>query len=224
MAKFVEKSRARKLRIQGRSIKSIAKEVGVSVSSVSSWCRDLTLTDEQLLILQRNADNPFYAGRGEYIKRKKQERELKIRTLLSQGAEEVGILTDRELFLVGVALYWSEGFKKDSQAGFANSNPKMIKLFVKWLKECGYEKDQLLYRVTVNESHAKRIAEIESYWSNVVDVPVDNFSKPFYQRVKWKKFYDNPNEYYGVLRIKVRRSTDFLRIIHGWIEGLSLQA
>jgi len=52
----------------------------------------------------------------------------------------------------------------------------------------------------------------------------ENFQKPFYQKVKWQKQYDHPENYHGVLRIRVRKSTDFLRKICGYINGLSLNS
>lgn len=225
MAKFRQKLQARKFRKAGKSIKNIANILDVSSSTVSLWCRDIELTKEQIKKLEQQSRDPFYGRRMEYILSVKKKVAEKTQMLYKQGIQEVGVLNKRELFLSGIALYWSEGFKKDSQVGFANSNPKMIKLFIKWLEECcGYTKNDLLFRVTVNISHKKRLDEIERYWATVVDVPGTKFQKAFYQNVKWKKIYENPNEYFGVLRIRVRRSKDFLRKIHGWIEGLSLQA
>ena len=97
----------------------------------------------------------------------------------------------------------------------------MIKIFLKWLfKCCGYKSEDLIFRVTANISHQYRIQEIQNYWSKITNISINSFRKPFFQKVKWKKIYENPNEYFGVLRIKVRKSTDFLRKIHGWIEGL----
>lgn len=224
MAKSREKIIARKLRSKGKSIKNIAKNLKVSVSSVSAWCRDIELTQQQIEKLQNQAKDPFYGRRWDYILSRRRELEDKIQTLRKKGIEEIGRVTQRELFLIGVSLYWSEGFKKDSQAGFANSNPEMIKLFIKWLNTCGYTRNDLLIRVIANSSHKGRIKEIEKYWSQITGVPVTNFRKPFFQHVEWKKVYENSNEYFGVLRIKVRKSKDFLRKIHGWIEGLSLQA
>ncbi|MCF7865381.1 MAG: helix-turn-helix domain-containing protein [Candidatus Pacebacteria bacterium] len=53
MAKFEQKMQARSLREKGMSIKSIAKQLGVSVSSVSLWCRDIILSKEQCVIFVR---------------------------------------------------------------------------------------------------------------------------------------------------------------------------
>jgi len=221
MAKFKERLKARELRRQGESIKVIAKKLKVSPSSVSFWCRDIKLSPIQIEELERRARDPYYGRRLKYALSQQKKRLEKTKRLKEEGIEEVGVLSRRELFLVGIALYWAEGFKKDTQAGFASSDPDMIKLFLRWLFDCcGYKPQDLILRVTANISHKYRIQEIQNYWVKVTKIPSENFRKPFYQRVKWKKVYKNPDKYFGVLRIRVRRSTDFLRKIHGWIEGI----
>ena len=213
------------MRKQGLSIKDIAKKLDVSTSSVSVWTRDITLTQEQYDLLLYHSRDPYYGKRLNYIRKKKADTDRKIRRLKKIGVKEVGYLSKRELFLVGIALYWSEGFKKDSQVGFANSDPSMINFFLRWLFECfGYTYDDFTVRVTLNISHKKRINEVEKFWSEATNIPLKGFRKPFYQNVKWQKTYQNPNEYHGLLRIKVLKSKDFLRKIYGYIEGLRLQA
>ncbi len=225
VAKFKQKFEAIQLRKSGESIKVIAKKIGVSVGSVSLWCRDVQLSSAQLKELERRYRDPNYGKRLENSTKQRKIKEEKIDRLLKEGTGEIGHLSKRELFLVGVALYWAEGFKKDTQVGFANSNLGMIKLYLKWLQECcGVKLEDLIFRVTLNISHKDRTDAVQEYWSKSIGIPLAVFRKPFYQKFVWKKSYENPNEYYGVLRIKVRRSIDFLRKIHGWIEGLRLQA
>jgi len=225
MAKFKERIRARELRREGRSIKEIARLLNVSPDSVSRWCKEVKLSKGQIRELERRWKDPNYGKRLENSLRQQKKRILKTEKLKKAGVKEISNLSKRELFLVGASLYWAEGFKKDSQVGFANSSPEMMNLFLRWLYECfGYNTNDLMLRVTVNVSHKYRIDEIQNYWSEITKIPLDNFQKPFYQNFKWKKIYENPNEYYGILRIKVRKSTDFLRKIHGYIEGLKLQS
>jgi hypothetical protein len=225
MSKSVQKIEARRLRSNGLSIKGIAKKLKVSVGSVSSWCRDVELSDKQRRILEKNARNPYYKGRGIYIKNLKKKTDTKIRRFEKIGSRQIGELTKRELFIAGAMLYWAEGFKKDSQAGLAGLDPRMMKFFIRWLKECfGYKNEDLIFRVTVNISHKHRVTEIEKHWAEIVGVSTNQFQKPFFQNFEWKKIYDNPEDYFGVLRVKVRRSTDFLRKIHGFITGLSSEA
>lgn len=221
MAKSMEKLKAIELRKQGESIKLIAKKLGVSPGSVSVWCRDVTLTIDQIERLERNARDPFYGKRLENVQKQKMLRIEREERLKREGIDEVGRLSKRELFLVGIALYWAEGYKKDSQVGLGSSDPAMMKLYVKWLRECfGYIKDDLLFRVTFNELHKYREKDIIQFWARQFEVGENRFQKPFYQKAKWKKIYENPEEYYGVLRIRVRKSKDFLRKIYGYIEGL----
>ena len=221
MAKSAEKIKARELRKKGYSIKQIAKRLKVSVGSVSSWCKDVELTLEQIKILEQHSRDPYYGKRRKYFELLKKTTQLKIEKLKQQGISKVGKLTKRELFLVGSALYWAEGFKKDKQVGFANQDPAMIKFIIKWLQVCfGYKPSDLVLRTTMNISHKHRADEINNYWSRITGMPLDEFRKPIYQNFKWKKIYENPNEYYGILRIKIRRSQDFLRKIYGFIEGL----
>ncbi|MCX6704921.1 MAG: helix-turn-helix domain containing protein [Candidatus Woesebacteria bacterium] len=223
MPKLVQKIEAIRIRRTGKSIRSIAKKLNVSASSVSSWCRDIRLTAEQEKVLDTNSRNPYYAGRGVYLNKLKRRTNSKINRLQKIGIKKIGILNKRELFLTGAALYWAEGFKKDSQAGLGSLDPNMIKFYIKWLKICfGYQNNDLIFRVTANVSHKHRIREIEKYWSKLLNVPIVQFQKPFFQDVKWKKTYEHPNEYFGVLRVKVRKSKDFLREIYGFIDGLRL--
>ena len=224
MAKSKEKFEAIELRKTGESIKVIAKRLGVSPGSVSVWCNDVKLSRIQIKELERRSTDPNYGRRLINSTKQRAEKERKIAMFLKEGIGEIGNLSKRDLFLVGVALYWAEGFKKDTQVGFANSNLGMINLYLRWLYEsCGVKKEDLIMRVTLNISHKKRINEVQNYWSESTNIPLQNFRKPFFQKFKWKKEYQNQNEYFGVLRIKVRRSTDFLRKVLGWIEGLKLR-
>jgi transcriptional regulator with XRE-family HTH domain len=225
MSKSIQKVEVLRLRSEGKSIKKIANQVGVSVGSVSTWCRDVELSPDQKKMLEINARNPYYAGRGIYLRKLKRQTDSKVKRLKTIGTKEIGKMSRRELFLTGATLYWAEGFKKDSQAGLGSLDPDMIKFYIKWLKVCfGYQNKDLVFRVTANISHKYRIREIEIYWSKLLDVPLSQFQKPFFQNVKWKKTYENPNEYFGVLRVKVRKSKDFLRKIYGFIEGLKLNS
>jgi hypothetical protein len=221
MAKSEKKIQARKLRRDGQSIKSIARDLEVSPGSVSLWCRDILMTREQLDILEKNSKDPYYGKRLQNSLKQQSIRIEKTGRLKAEGIEEVGKLTNRELLLVGIALYWAEGYKKDSQVGLGSSDPRMMQLYVKWLRECfNYSVEDLLFRVTVNESHEYRIKEIVQYWADLFGINISNFQKSFYQKAKWQKSYEHPEEYFGVLRIRVRKSSDFLRKIHGYIEGL----
>ena len=53
---------------------------------------------------------------------------------------------DKELKIIGAILYWGEGYKAEKSCGidFANSDPKMIGMFVKFLRNiCGVKESKL---------------------------------------------------------------------------------
>jgi hypothetical protein len=223
MSKSLQRIKARDLRKTGFGIKIIAKLCKVSSSTVSIWCSDIRLTADQIKQLENRAHDPRYGERLEYTQKQHQEKIKKIETLFHEGVSDISDINNRELFLIGIALYWAEGFKKDNLVGFSNSDPRMIKLFIKWLRDCcNLTQDRIKLRLGLNEQYKDKTKDIEQFWSNNLIIPITQFQKPFYQKVRWKKIYDHPEEYHGVLRVRVSKSTDLLRKIHGWIEGLSM--
>lgn len=221
MAKSAQRLEARRLRRHGFAINEIARRVNFSKRTVSRWCDDIVLNEKQKDILWSRAKSKYAVNFKKYLERKSLTTKAKIERLRQAGIGRTGNLSNRELFVVGVALYWAEGFKKDMRIGFANSDPAMIKLFIKWLTNClNIPKKELTFCVTVNAAHAKRIEEVENHWAKTLKVSREQFTKPFFQQVKWKKQYEKPSEYYGVLRVRVVKSLDLLREINGYIDGL----
>lgn len=49
-----------------------------------------------------------------------------------QAKEEFDNYQHDPLFIFGVALYWAEGFKTGGALGLTNSDPEMIKVWLKW--------------------------------------------------------------------------------------------
>lgn len=225
MSKSQEKFEARRLRIQGTSIKKIARQLSVSVSSVSVWCKDIIFSEEEKEKIFKNGYNMGSRARYDAIERRKRAKKNEIETLHSVAQKEVGKLTQRELFLAGVALYWGEGFKKDSLVGLANTNPHIIKFYIRWLQSCFcIDKKNLIVRVTINHERINETRKILAYWSSQLNISQSQFSKCYYQKTKLKKIYKDPSGYKGVIRIKVRKSITLLRKIEGYISAFETES
>lgn len=223
MAKLEERKKARKLRQRGKSIKEIAKKLSVSPASVHKWCQNIALTSLQRKQLDQRVFNALQKGRKKVARNQRQKRLKEIKELKAKGIKEIGNINKREFFIAGVALYWAEGFKKDIRLGFANSDPNMIKFFLKWLIEsCEVSEKEIRLRVGLNISHKDRVREVEKYWSKITGISLSQFQKPFFQKFKWKKKFKNPEKYFGVLRIRANGQRQLFRRIHGWIKGLKL--
>lgn len=218
-AKLDKQAEARELRLQGKSYNAIAAELGVSKSSVSVWCRDIALTEEQRLALLLPMEQA-QQKRGETARAGRIRRTELIH---AAAAAEIGQLSDRELFLVGVALYWAEGTKQkpwnpSTRVTFINSDPGVILTFIAWLRLM--EVHDVTYRLAIHES--ADVDAATSFWSQLVGVPASEFQRPTLKRHNPRTVRRKIDEsYVGCLIVQVRRSTDLNRRIAGWWAGIA---
>ncbi|MBI2007374.1 MAG: helix-turn-helix domain-containing protein [Candidatus Blackburnbacteria bacterium] len=215
-----EKQKAVKLRKQGKSIGEIADLLNLATSTVSLWVRNIELSPSQKNTLTQRVYRALQIGRKKALEVQRQIRQRKRWQLVADALKEINSLTERDLFITGVVLYWSEGFKKDNRLGFANSDPAMIKLFLRWLEIVGVPKNDIRLRIGLNIAHKKRVRKVTKYWAGQTRIPEDQFQKPFFQKFKWKKEFPNPEEYFGVLRIRANNQGALFIKIKTWIEVL----
>ncbi len=102
---------------------------------------------------------------------------------LSFSVKENLLPEEKDLKLAGLMIYWAEGAKLDLKGrnctvDLANSNPIMIKVFLKFLREiCRIDESKL--RVFLYCYANQNIEEIKNFWHNITKVPLDQFSKPY---------------------------------------------
>ena len=221
MAKSRERLLARELRRKGESFGEIAKKVGVAKSTASLWCRDIVLTEGQIEALFQRDVVGGILGRTRAWEWHRKEKRDRYRRFHKLGYHMFSSITEKELYLIGLALYWSEGSKRDGRVLLTNSDPTMILLYMMWLEDClKVRHEDIVCRVTINELHQDRRIEIEQYWSNVTGIPLEQFTKTTFIHSKWKKVYENRNTYYGVLAVHVRKSTNLSYLVDGSIDRL----
>ncbi|UKY50692.1 hypothetical protein [Streptomyces inhibens] len=215
------RAKARELRLQGMTYDEIQVELGCSKSSISLWVRDLPKpaprTREEASAIARR-------GWEATLKRREEER----RQTKTDAAREIGTLSDRELFIAGVALYWAEGTKDKPHARregvtFVNSDPNVIRLYLAWLNLLGVEPERVGYRVMIHST--ADVATAEHYWADLVGVDVAALQKTTIKKHNPKTIRKNVGEgYHGCLVVRVRQSADLYRRIEGWWYGIVLGA
>lgn len=221
MAKFKEKILARELRKNGKSIGNIARLLKVAKSSVSLWCEDIFLSELQKSRLFKANVQAVKKGSLIANENKKRERLTRVMFYKSIGIKKIGKLSKRELFLVGVALYWAEGGKNQRKVVFINSDPRMILLWMNWIIVCvNIPKERLTCRVEINEVYKDRLAIMENYWSKLTGISIIQFRKASLKHSLVKKIYEDNSSYHGSLQITVKRGTNLNYEILGYIEGL----
>jgi hypothetical protein len=215
------RERAVAMRLDGKTYREISEALGISRASCSLWLREIPLSEAQ-----RERVNARTAGayltRAATMRRRTDRIDAEIR---AAAAAEIGGVSQRELFIAGVIAYWAEGSKPKPwsratpQVQFINSDPSMIRFFLRWLAGLGIGKDHIDVRVAIHES-----ADIEGavrFWSRVVGIPEAEFQRTTLKRHNPKTVRKNTgSRYVGCLTIKVRRSSRLLRQITGWYEGI----
>ena len=209
-------------REQGCSLSEIATKYGLSKSSVSLWCKGMKLNKKAKQRIQETWQQKTDAARAKGTLTNKQKRIDSIEKEYKVGRDKLGKTSDRDLFIMGVGLYWAEGSKKETGSGFnfINSDPAMIMVMYLWLfKMMKIKKDQFILTIAVNEVHRAREGDILKFWSNLLDFPKESFGNTIFIRNRLLRTHSNHNEYFGMLRIRVRSSSGLRRRIQGMIKA-----
>lgn len=219
------REKARGLRVKGESIAVIATMLKTSKSTVSYWCRDILLSDKQIQSLVQRRNDAGALGRLRAAEKKRTARIEAVEVESRRGARAIGSLSQRDIFILGIGLYWGEGYKSgNEECGLTNSNPDIIRSFVLWLRRIyNIPLSDLILRVSINQKHRHRVADVERYWSKISGIPLSQFSKASLIKARSQKVYSDPEQHFGTLRIKVRRATALRRRILGSIQELARQ-
>jgi hypothetical protein len=148
-----EREWARRLRrLEGRSVKEIARVVGVAPSTVSLWVRDIELTDEQHAVLA--------AANGMHY------RQIRARAVMSERARKRRSSWQQEgrsrakncepTYPAGCMLFWAEGDKARNAVRLANSDPEVVRYFVD--ERTAFESHATSSRTTTTDGVRSRIS------------------------------------------------------------------
>lgn len=211
------------LRKKGLTYSTILEKVPVAKSTLALWFKKVKLSTPQF---QRITKKRLAAGRRGGLA-KKNQRIQKTYNIIQKAEGEIGSISERELWLIGTTLYWAEGskekeWKPGSPVSFINMDKNMIIVFIKWLNLCNIKRDEMSFDIYIHENHKYRAEKIKKYWSKITGFPTSKFVHIYFKKDKAKTNRKNvaENRYYGIIKIKIKQSSTFLREITGWINGI----
>lgn len=223
MSKYKERIKAQVLRRAGTSIIVIARKLGISKSTVSKWCRDIILSDEQLEKLLKNKGVSVTKGQRMGAEANKKKRFDAIKDAELWGAKLIKKISTRELLLIATALYWSEGSKSDRTSGFifVNSDPEMILVMKLFLTNVlNISSEEIVCSIQINKIHETRISIVLNFWKKLLDLQNSQFRRPYYVKTQVNKVYENYENYYGICRLVVRRGMNLKYRMLGLIKAI----
>ena len=168
-------AKAREMRASGLTYDEIAAELFVSKSSISLWVRDMPrrgrISYEEFR--KRNAE-----GVAKYWQAEGQLREARRQAVSESAGAQIGELSDREIVIAGAIAYWCEGtkskpYRRQDRVVFVNSDPGLVRFFLRFLAVTGTTADQLICRVHIHES--ADVMGAQRFWQEATGMSADQF-------------------------------------------------
>src|SRR3989344_273233 len=164
------KQNALKLRKAGYSYSMIGKKLDIAKSTLSNWLTNVPFIPNKEVLQRVGKAKLKSALHKQKIKFKNIER------MKRGAAKEIGELSLRDIFMLGIGLYLGEGSKSQEQVKIVNADPIIIKLAIRWLKEFGGVRTEHL-RVSIHGYPDHNINKIVRFWSKELNIPTGQFIK-----------------------------------------------
>lgn len=207
------KTQAIQLRKTGLSYNEIKKEIPVAKSTLSLWLKDIALSPRHRKRLYTKQIAILSLG----PQSQKERRMREVEKIISEAKNEVRYpLSFEAQMLFGAAIYWAEG-NKTHDFEITNSDPQLILLMVKWFEKIlGVGVERLSARLNIYPQQNNM--DLKKFWSQLTGIPLNNFGKSFIKPIS--SGYKKNNLYYGTIKIRVIKGTDFRYRIYGWIQAV----
>ena len=222
-AKDDVRAQAVQLRAEGWSVNDLAAKLGVAKSTAYAWVKHIPL-DVDSERARRKQEHAAQMAAGRWSD-KRAERDRLRAEMHQAAAADVGDLSERDLLLLGAAIYWCEGAKSKpwrrlERLTFINSDPGLLALFLRFLAVCGRTKESVRYRVHIHET-ADAEAAVE-WWARELALPRELFQRPTIKRhVAATKRLNTGSDYRGCLAVSVPRSRELYWRVEGMMGALT---
>ncbi len=174
--KLKKKIQAQTLRRSGFSITEISNKLDVSKSSVSLWVRNVNLSKAAKSRIAGRA----LSGRAKAVETNKFKSQKIKEAIYNKVFDEFNNLhyskTLEKIFCA--LLYWCEGEKSANSIRFANSDPKLVKIFLRLFRSA-FDLDESKFRVCLHLHNYHNEKDLKFFWSNITTIPVSQFIKVY---------------------------------------------
>ena len=179
MARIIDRQKAIDLRKQGKNYGQIKQELGVSKSTLSDWLSRYPLGKEQLKSLGQNRQYSRQVAIEKTTITKRKKRQSRIQSTYEEQEKYWVSLSQKELEIAGLFLYWGEGSKRLNGSVFINNtDPNFLKFALYWyVKGLRIPKEKI--KVDLHLYSDMNIQEEISFWSKALKLPVLQFRKPY---------------------------------------------
>ena len=202
----------KELRWRGLSYGEIMDLIPVKKSTLATWCREVDLTQDQIEAIRvRRAPLPGIPRDTNWKRREE------IALIKQIAREQVPELLGDTFWIAGLIMYWAEGAKTRNFVSMANTDPRVLRLFVRWI--CTYVDPTAQFSLHLHLHEGNDEAAARRYWRGETELEHANFHKTF---IKPKGTGHRKNHLqHGICTVKVRRAADPWNIIMEWIDSVA---
>ncbi len=172
------KPEARKLRSKGWSIKAIKRKLGVPLSTLSGWLKDVELNESQKAVLKKKWQKALIGARVKAVKWHNEQKKLRLERSEKEALESLSRIDFLEKSILDLALailYLGEGSKKTLGTCIGNSDPKILKFFVAVLRS-NYSIEVKSIKCELHLRADQNPDEIKEFWSEELGIPPEQFT------------------------------------------------
>lgn len=196
------KRKAITLRKGGKSIREIENVLSVSRSTLSGWFKNVNLSEHQRLFLKEKWFLGLVKARESavlYHNKKKSER-LQIAKTNAELSVNALDLNDKNILKLALSMLFSgEGFKAAEETSLGNSDPKIVRAFLKLIDNI-YHLNRDKLRLYLHLRADQNVNREIRYWSHILELEAKYFKiAPVDKRTIGKKTYP---EYHGVCVVR----------------------
>lgn len=147
-------------------------------TTFTGWFKQIQLSEESRKRIIEKMSQAGKKGRAQAWNTFHQKRQILLTDIHARVNQEISSLqfnnTTEKIILA--MLYLAEGGKTQEYIRFANSDPKIIQLFLRIFRKC-FQVDENKLRGRVLCRADQNIEELEQFWSNKTGIPTNQFHK-----------------------------------------------
>ena len=167
------------MRKQGMGVPSIAKHLGISKSTASNWLKDVVLSETAIEELAKRSIVGTQKGLARIKAAKDMANKLRTDEMEAIAQTFAAGVGKKQWQIIAALIFWCEGSKRQlASVKFVNSDPDMIKLFLRALRNgFGIDERKLKALLHLHEYHNEK--EMKIFWSDITGISAERFYRSY---------------------------------------------
>ncbi len=173
---FHLKAKAIETRRQGKSLRDVEISLGIPRSTLSYWFKNVKLNPSQHRLLENRHKNALTKARKKAVIWHNQQKTNRLKFAEKEAEETLNkIKSNKEIIELALALlYLGEGSKKSPTTGMGNSDPLILKFFLKIMTKI-YKINLEKIRFDLHIRADQDPEALKKYWAKELEAPLNRF-------------------------------------------------